>query len=72
MYDQDPNLDANAKKFERLTYDDVLMKNLKVMDQTAVSLCKETRLPIVVFDFNLQSAIRKILTGEQVGTIIEG
>ena len=72
VYDQDPNLDANAKKFERLTYDDVLMKNLKVMDQTAVSLCKETRLPIVVFDFNLQSAIRKILTGEQVGTIIEG
>ena len=70
VYDADPNTTPNAKKFDKLTYDEVLVKNLKVMDQTAISLCKETRLPIVVFDFNLQSAIRKILLGETIGTTI--
>lgn len=70
VYDKDPNQFADAQKFDTLTYDDVLAKNLKVMDQTAVSLCKDTKMPIIVFDFAKQDAIKRILTGEKEGTYI--
>jgi uridylate kinase len=70
VYDKDPKLCPDAVKFDTLTYDDVLMKDLKVMDQTAVTLCKETKLPILVFDFNRHRAITKILQGEKIGTYI--
>jgi len=70
VYDKDPKTNTDAKKFDTLTYDDILMRNLKVMDQTAVTLCKETRLPILVFDFSAQRAITRILEGEQLGTYI--
>lgn len=70
VYDKDPKLNPDAVKFDELTYDDVLMRNLKVMDQTAVTLCKETKTPILVFDFNKERAITDILQGEQVGTYI--
>ncbi len=72
VYDKDPKTNPDAVKFDTLTYDDVLMKDLKVMDQTAVTLCKETRLPILVFDFNQQGAISQILQGETIGTYIGG
>ncbi len=72
VYDKDPKTNPDAVKFDTLTYDDVLMKDLKVMDQTAVTLCKETRLPILVFDFNQQGAISQILQGEKIGTYIGG
>jgi uridylate kinase len=70
VYDKDPKQHPDAKKFERLTYDDVLRKDLKVMDQTAISLCKETGLPIICFDFNAENAISGILKGEDLGTLI--
>jgi uridylate kinase len=70
VYDKDPKKHSDAKKFDTLTYDDVLMKNLQVMDQTAISLCKDTKLPIVVFDFNQSQTIRQIIQGERVGTWI--
>lgn len=70
VYDKDPREFPDAEKFDALTYDDVLIKNLRVMDQTAVSLCKDTKLPIVVFDFNAEQAIRQILQGEPLGTYI--
>lgn len=70
VYDKDPNKDSSAKKYETLTYDDVLVNNLKVMDQTAVSLCKDTGMPIIVFDFAKKGAIRRILSGEKEGTVI--
>jgi uridylate kinase len=70
VYDADPKTNPEATRFDRLTYDDVLVKNLKVMDQTAISLCKETQLPIVVFDFNAPQAIRRLLLGETLGTIV--
>ena len=70
VYDKDPKQHTDAKKFETLTYDDVLMKDLKVMDQTAVSLCKDTRLPLYVFDFNDPTAIRKVIHGEPAGTLV--
>lgn len=70
VYDKDPKKHSDATKFDSLTYDDVLMKNLQVMDQTAISLCKDTKLPIVVFDFNQSQTIRQIIQGERVGTWI--
>jgi uridylate kinase len=72
VYDKDPKFHPDAVKFDSLTYDDVLLKNLKVMDQTAVTLCKETKLPILVFDFNRPGAIPQILMGEKIGTYIGG
>lgn len=70
VYDKDPKIHPNAIKFDSLTYDEVLIRDLKVMDQTAVTLCKETRMPILVFDFSRQKAITKILQGETIGTRI--
>ena len=70
VYNKDPKFHPEAVKFDELTYDEVLIKNLKVMDQTAVTLCKETRLPILVFDFNQPRAISQILLGEKIGTYI--
>jgi uridylate kinase len=70
VYDKDPKLNADAVKFSSLTYDEVLVRNLKVMDQTAITLCKETKMPILVFDFNREYALTHILQGQQVGTYI--
>ncbi|MEB3245739.1 MAG: UMP kinase [Vampirovibrionales bacterium] len=70
VYDKDPRQHTDAQRFESLTYDEVLVRDLKVMDQTAVSLCKETRLPIVVFDFNQPGSIDALLKGQTVGTTI--
>ncbi len=70
VYDKDPNKYPDARKFDTLTYDELMHKDLKVMDQTAVSLCKDTKMPIIVFDFSKQDAISKILTGETEGTYI--
>jgi uridylate kinase len=70
VYNKDPKIHADAVKFETLTYDEVLHQNLKVMDQTAVTLCKETGLPILVFDFNAERAITRILQGEELGTFV--
>lgn len=70
VYDKDPKTSPDAVKYDTLSYDDVLMQNLKVMDQTAISLCKDTRLPIIVFDFNQRQSIHSVLRGEHVGTYI--
>lgn len=70
VYDKDPNKYPDAKKFDSITYDDLLMRDLRVMDQTAVSLCKDTRMPIIVFDFAKPGAIVNILKGEHEGTYI--
>lgn len=70
VYNKDPREHSDAEKFDRLTYDEVLKRNLKVMDQTAISLCKETGKPIFVFDFNAESAISRILQHEALGTIV--
>lgn len=70
VYDKDPNKNSDAKKFSSLTYDEVLVKDLKVMDQTAISLCKDTQMPIIVFDFAKANAISNILKGQSEGTYI--
>jgi uridylate kinase len=71
IYDADPQNHPEAKRFERLRYFDVLQKGLKVMDTTAISLCMENRLPIVVYNLKKKGNLRRIVMGEKVGTIVK-
>lgn len=70
VYSADPKKFKNAKKFDTLTYMDVLQKELKVMDATAISLCKENKLPIIVFDLFKPANIKRVIAGEKIGTRI--
>lgn len=70
IYTADPEKDKNAKKFDNLTFKDVYDKGLKVMDMTAFTLSEENHLPIVVFDMNTPGNLAKIISGENVGTIV--
>ena len=70
VYDKDPALNSDAKKFKKLSYSDVISKNLRVMDLTAITLCKENNLPVQVFDINKYGNLRKLVQGNDIGTII--
>ena len=70
VYDSDPEKNPSANKFDRISYLDVLKKNLKVMDLTAVSLCQENSLPMVVFNMGVPDNLLKLVKGEKIGTII--
>ena len=72
VYDSDPNLNPEAVKFETLEYLEVLRRGLTVMDATAVSLCMENNLPILVFDFRKEGNIKRALLGEPIGTLVHG
>jgi len=72
VYSADPVKDPSAVKFDRLTYLDVLQKDLKVMDATAISLCMDNDLPIIVFNLTVPGNIKRLALGEQVGTIVAG
>lgn len=72
VYSADPKTDDKAEKFDHLTYNDVLQKELKVMDSTAASLCKDNHIPIIVFNINGADNTRKAVLGENVGTIVGG
>ncbi|MHB8382407.1 MAG: UMP kinase [Candidatus Binataceae bacterium] len=71
VYDRDPMREPGAKRFDRLTYLDVLQKNLKVMDSTAISMCMDNHLPIVVFNLRKPGNIRRAVMGEPIGTWVE-
>jgi uridylate kinase len=70
VYDSDPMRNTNAKKFEQLSYMRALNMGLKVMDSTALSLCKDNHLPIVVFDLNQVGGLEAIVCGEKYGTLV--
>jgi uridylate kinase len=70
VYSSDPLKDKKAKKFSQLKYIDVLKKGLKVMDATAVSLCMDNKLPIVVFNLNKEGNIKRVVLGDNIGTIV--
>jgi uridylate kinase len=72
VYDQDPLRNPKAKKFDSISYRDVLAKNLKVMDLTAITLCLDNNLPIIVFNLTKPGNIGKAVTGEKIGTHIRG
>jgi len=70
IYDADPLKVKDAKKFSQITYMDVLKLGLKVMDSTAISLCKDNNLPIIVFNLNGQGNIRRVVLGEKIGSLV--
>ena len=70
VYDKDPVMNSDAKKFKKLSYSEVISKNLRVMDLTAITLCKENNLPVQVFDINKYGNLRKLVLGKDIGTII--
>lgn len=70
IYSADPKKDPNATKFETISFDDILQKNLRVMDQTAFALCKENHMPIIVFNIKERGNILRILQGEKIGTLV--
>jgi len=72
VYSADPVKDPTAVKYDRLSYLDVLQRNLKVMDATAISLCMDNNLPIIVFNLNVPGNIKKIVAGEPLGTLVTG
>lgn len=72
VYSADPVKDPSAVKYDRLSYLDVLQRNLKVMDATAISLCMDNNLPIIVFNLNVPGNIKKIVAGESLGTLVTG
>jgi len=72
VYSDDPRTNPDAKKYSTITYDDIIVKGLKVMDTSACALCKQNNIPIVVFDFAEKGSILKVLNGENIGTYVGG
>lgn len=72
IYSEDPEKNPNATKFDQITFNECISKNLRVMDMTAFTLCMENSLPIVVFDMNKPGNLRRVVTGNKVGTLVSG
>lgn len=72
IYDSDPHVNPAAKRYQSLTYGHVLTQDLRVMDSTAIALCKENNIPILVFDLSVRGNIRRAVIGESIGTIVGG
>ena len=70
VYSADPQLDPDAERYDRISFDEALAKNLRVMDQTALALCRENGTPIVVFDISQPGNLRRVAAGEPVGTLV--
>ena len=71
IYDSDPNINPDAKKFDNLTYREILNKNLKIMDGTATTLCMDNNIPLQVFGIDEEDAIYKVVCGEDIGTNVK-
>ena len=72
VYDSDPQKDAHAKMFARINYLDVLSRRLRVMDTTAISMCMDNSLPIIVFNLNVPGNLKRVILGEKVGSLVVG
>jgi len=70
IYDSDPEKNPDALRFSEISYFDVIKRDLRVMDLTAITLCRENKLPIIVFDINTKGNLRRLLLGEDVGTLV--
>ena len=70
VYSADPDKDPTAERLETLSYDRAIRDDLRFMDQAAIALCRENKLPIVVFDMGVEGNIMKVVTGESVGTTV--
>jgi uridylate kinase len=71
IYSADPEKDKNAVRFNKISFDEVYKRKLQVMDLTAFTLCKENKIPIIVFDMNKPGNLKKVVMGEEVGTLVE-
>ena len=71
LYSADPEKDSNATKFTHITYDEVLEMKLKVMDLTAITMCRENNMPIYVFDMDTVGNLEKVMKGQQIGTLVK-
>lgn len=71
VYTADPEKDKTATKFEEITYDEIYTRNLKVMDLTATTMCKENNIPIYVFDMDKVGNLKKVMLGEKIGTLVK-
>ena len=70
IYESDPKKNPKAKRFERITYSEALVRQLGVMDSTAFSLCMDNKMPIIVFDLFKAHNLKRVVLGEQVGTLV--
>ena len=70
VYDKDPVVNSDAKRYKNISFNEVLSKNLRVMDLTAITLCKENALPIRVFNINKKGDLKRLLNGEDIGTLV--
>jgi uridylate kinase len=70
IYDADPEKVKGATRFDRISYLDVLQRGLAVMDSTAISLCMENKMPIIIFDLNEPGNIKRVVVGEKVGSVV--
>jgi uridylate kinase len=71
VYTTDPEKDKRARKFETLTFDEAYKKNLRIMDLTAFTLCRENDLPVIVFNMNQKGNLLKLIQGRKIGTIVQ-
>lgn len=71
VYDKDPAVEHDAKKYDTMTYTDILRRDLKVMDATAVALCRDNGIPIIVFDILTKGNLRRVIDGESLGTVVQ-
>jgi uridylate kinase len=71
VYTADPEKDKNAVKFDEITFDEIYKRNLRVMDLTATTMCKENQMPIYVFDMDTQGNLKKVIEGEKIGTLVK-
>lgn len=70
IYTADPEKDPNATKFEKISYDEIYDKGLRIMDLTATTLCKENNLPVIVFNMDIKGNLKKVVSGEKMGTLV--
>ncbi len=70
IYDKDPKKFKDAKKYQKVSYNEVLAKNLRIMDATAISLCRENKIPIIVFNSLIEGNLKKVIMGEDIGTTV--
>jgi uridylate kinase len=71
VYTSDPEKDPEAEKYEELTFNEALQKELRILDLTAFTMCKENDLPIIVFNMNEKGTLKKLISGEKVGTLVK-
>ncbi len=71
IFDKDPKKNKNCKKFDQISYTDVLKKNLKVMDGAAVSLCRDNNMPLITFNLKIKGNLSRVICGEKIGTLIQ-